>query len=220
MLSGGIAGKIIGGGDCMPALFDTTKMSPDEFKFIRIYCAAVRRDFDAMSTALVLTDPVELGLTCPFTVAKLAFGLQGMQREYRHRFVEVGAKHVMNKSLEDCLPSAVPSLDDVGRIFSVSFFKIVDSDTKLAIVTAANNIPHDGWSSGRPSDWQYSLKSLYEIQKQQKPLIASGLNLAFQKLFSIFLSYNSSKSPTHEVLDYEDDYDYDYDEEDDDHYFN
>ncbi len=204
----------------MPLLFDTTKMSPDEFKFIRLYCSSIRRDYHAMSTAIALTDPAELGLTCPFTIAKLAFGLEGMYREYAHKFASLGSP----EKAGSYLPTLLPSLDDVGHLFSISFFKIVDSATKLAIVTAANKTGHDGWSSGRPADWQHSLKSLYDIQKQQ-PSGGSSLGVAFQKLFSVFMSYSFSTLPESPDPDddyYDDEYDYDADDDgyDDYDYYN
>lgn len=189
----------------MTPLLDTTKMSADEFKFIRLYCSAVRRDYYAVDTAISLTDPRELGLTCPFTITKLAIGLQGMYREYAHKFADLGVKHFPDKLPTDCTPMLVPSMDDIGSIFTLSFFKLVDSATKSSIVTSTNKAPHDGWSSGRPSDWKHSLKSLYEIQKQ-KPANVSVWSEAFHKLFGIFMS-NS-------VVEQEDDYD------EDDEYYN
>lgn len=215
-------GKIIFGGQTMAPAFDTSKMSPDEFKFIRTYCGAVRSDYHAITAAIALTDPAELGLTCPFSAAKIAFGLQGMHREYSHKFAEIGVKHVPEKSLENCLPVLLPSLDDIGKIFTMSFFKIVDSATQKAIVTPANKVPHDGWSSGRPSDWQHSLKSLYEIQKQKNP--AAELSLVFNKLFSIFMGYKFSGAvglppPDAQEEEYDPYDDYYDDDEDDDYYF-
>ena len=205
----------------MAQAFDTTKMSSDEFKFIRTYCGVVRSDYHAITAAIALTDPAELGLTCSFSAAKIAFGLQGMHREYSHKFAEIGIKHVPGKSLENCLPALVPALDDIGQIFTLSFFKILDSATQKAIVTPANKVPHDGWSSGRPSDWRHSLKSLYEIQKQKNP--SAKLSLVFNKLFSIFMGYKlSGGTALPPPADQEDEYDpYDdyYADEDDGYYF-
>lgn len=193
----------------MPPLFDTTKMSSDEFRFIRAYCAAVRQDYYAISAAIALTDPAELNLVCPFTTAKLAIGLQGLYRECAHKLAEVGARH-LNKPAKDCLPTINPSIEAVGQIFTLSFFKILDSKTKSVISTPANKTPHDGWSSGRPEDWQHSIKSLHSIQTQ-----TSGPNsgAVFSKLFSMFISYTVSSSS---AADYDD---YDYDDDEDDYYF-
>ena len=207
----------------MAPAFDTSRMSPDEFKFIRLYCATARNDYYAVMTAVALADPAELGLTCPFSAAKMAFGFQGMYREYAHKFAEIGAKHISEKTAEECLPPLLPSLDDVGKIFTMSFFKIVDSATQKAIVTPSNKVPHDGWSSGRPADWQHSLKSLHEIQKQKNP--AADLNLLFSKLFSIFMGYTFYNQPGLPAPDdYNDDYDpyddyYGEDDDDSDYYF-
>lgn len=206
-------GKMIPyGDDHMPPVFDTARMSGDEYRFIREYCTAVRREYNEISTAISLADPEDLGLICPFKIAKIAIGFQGMYREYAHKFADIGARNLPGKSTKDCTPTFVPTLDQIGYIFSVSFFKIIDSATKLSIVTASNKSPHDGWSSGRPTDWQYSLKSLYDIQVQKK---SSDFNLgvAFSKLFSIFISQKFSVSSSVP----EDDYD-DYDDDEDDGY--
>lgn len=197
----------------MAPLFDTTKMSADEFQFIRAYCAAARREYYSISTAIALTDPAELGLICPFTVTKIAIGLQGMYREVAHELAEIGQRHLPARHPADCRPTLVPTIDEVGQIFSVSFFKLVDAATQSSIVTSQNKGKHDGWSSGRPTDWQHSLKSLCEIQKQ-RPDHNSAISIAVQKLFSIFMSYKFSDNKKFPELD-----DYDDDDYDDDNYY-
>lgn len=196
----------------MPA-FDTSKMSSDEFKFIRAYCGAVRRDYNDIESALALASRGELAIVCPFQAVKLAKELRKMQHEFEDRLATIGAQFT-GKPKETLLLPAVPSFDEIGRIFAMSFFKVVDSETKSVIMLTVNDLSHDGWSSGRPSDWQYTLKSLYDIQKQKNSTGSIG-GMIFSKLFKLFIAL---KSPQNLPDPYEEEY-YD-DEEDDDDYYN
>lgn len=195
----------------MPA-FDTSKMSADEFKFIRAYCSAVRRDFDKIETALTLASRDELAITCPFTAAKLALELHELQLEFADKLATMGAKF-LDKDKDKVLLSSVPSLDEIGRIFAMSFFKLVDSETKAVLSLTQTGRTHDGWSSGRPTDWQHSLKSLYDIQKQENESSSSS-GMFFGKLFKFFTSMHTPQSLPDP---YEEEY-YDEDDEEDDYY--
>lgn len=195
----------------MPA-FDTSKMSADEFKFIRAYCGAVRREYSEIETALALSARGELSIVCPFSAAKLAKELRKMQDEFCEKLAEIGAQFA-NVDKAALLAPPVPSFDEIGRIFAMSFFKVVDSETKAVVMLTVTDSSHDGWSSGRPSDWQYTLKSLYDIQKQQN---ASGFpgGIVFSKLFKLFTSLKAPQSlpDPYEEEDYED-------EDDEDDYY-
>lgn len=191
--------------------FDTSKMSTDEFKFIRTYCSAIKRQYDEIDTALTISMRDELAITCPFLAAKLAKSLNQLQLECADKLATIGAKF-LEKDKDKILPQYSPSFDEIGRIFSMSFFKLVDSETKFVLALAPNGQKHDGWSSGRPTDWQHSLKSLYDIQKQ---LAATDFNagMIFSKLFKLFTSLHTPQSFPDP---YEEEY---YDEEDDDDYY-
>lgn len=192
-------------------IFDTSKMSRDEFNFIRAYCAAVRRDFAALEIIFALQDPKELNVKCPFEATRVARGITALQKEYADAIADHGAK-LLKKPKAQLAFYFVPSLDDIGYIFTISFFKIVDADTKQVIPTSFGGPRHDGWSSGRPEEWQQTLSALYDIQKQQYKN-DFGAGITFSKLFKLFSSFQNKKKLYLESYD-----DYVEEEEDDEDY--
>jgi hypothetical protein len=193
--------------------FDSTKMSADEFGFIRIYCAAVKKDYDLLTTMRGLMRPENLEVVCPLEATRLAEQLRDMQVSYCAELESRGTVKVSKKKEE-----AGATLDQIAEVFTQSFFKLVHSETKKVFITDKGLPDHDGWSSGHPAHWQHMLHSLKAIyaQKMQNDAAANGLMIsALLKLFSILPAEFNSKN--YKFEQYEDD---EWDDEDpDDGYF-
>jgi hypothetical protein len=165
-------------------VFDQARMSPDERQFIRTYCITLQREYDLLQIIRGLLDPDNFGVPCVITASKLAKKLYAEQLDFVARLYAVGEKSGNRPpTKKDITP---PEL--VATIFTQSFFKLVDSETKQVFITDKALPPHDGWSSGHPIDWQHSVNSMHEIYKQKlqsKKLSENVLVNALLKLFSI-----------------------------------
>jgi hypothetical protein len=193
--------------------FDQAKMSPDERQFIQTYCIAIQRDYDLLQIIRGLLAPDGLGLTCAIHATKLAKTLHGQQLFYCSKFAALGATFAPSaKALLAKKEVTPPEL--VAGIFTQSFFKLVDSETKQVLITDKNLPSHDGWSSGHPADWQQMIKAMQEIHDQKlqtNQLSNSALVNALLKLFSMLPPILPTKKWTEEDADlleaeyYEDD---------------
>lgn len=196
----------------MAVTFDFAKMSPDEKQFIRTYCFALQRDYDMLQIIRGLMSPAGLHVVCAVMAAKHALQLRKMQQTFCKKIETVGVKFRVGKA-EPKDELATP--EQIATIFTQSFFKLVDSDTKKALVTDKNLPDHDGWSSGHPFDWQQTLKSLQEIQTQQLKEKLPGHNAIINALLNLFdiLPNKLSKQKWEEEEQWDDDY---YEDDDDD----
>jgi len=146
--------------------FDQTKMSPDERQFIRTYCIAIQRDYDLLQIIRGLLSSDGLSLTCAIRATELAKTIHGQQLFYCSKFAALGAKFVTSAKMAANKKDDTP-IELVANIFTQSFFKLVDSETKKVLITDKNLPSHDGWSSGHPADWQQMIKSMQEIHEQK-----------------------------------------------------
>lgn len=164
-------------------VFDQTKMSPDERQFIRTYCITVQREYDFLQIIRGLLDPDNFNVACVPLAARLAKQLYAEQLKFVDRLCEVGSKHTTIKTKKYVTP---PEL--VATIFTQSFFKLVDAETKQVFITDKALPAHDGWSSGHPIDWQHAVQSMNKIHEQKlqsKKLSDNVLINALLKLFSV-----------------------------------
>jgi hypothetical protein len=167
--------------------FDSTKMSDDEYSFIRLYCLTVKADYSLIQTIKHITAPTNLGVTNIADAASLAVKLHVMEREFCATIEELG-QPTKRPSKKDEVTAA-----QVAAVFTQSFFKLVDSATKKAIVSDAGALLHDGWSSGHPMQWQQVLKSLnaMHVQKKHEKFGSSGIINTLLNLLSILPKENA-----------------------------
>jgi hypothetical protein len=195
--------------------FDYSKMSADERQFIRMYCVTLQREYDMLQIIRGLMEPDGLGMACAADAASAAHKLHKLQQDFYKKLRK------KNKNLSDKEDLATP--EQIAGIFTQSFFKLVDSDTKKALITDKQLPSHDGWSSGHPLDWQQMIKSLKEIHKQQTDDKFSGNSVIINALLKLFAilphNINSKKWIKEKPLEWEEDYDDDYDEDNDLDYF-
>ena len=195
--------------------FDSTKMSDDEYSFIKLYCAAVKIDYPIIVTIRHLTDPDNLGVTNIIDAAEMALKLQAMQRTFCATIESMGSP--VKRPLKKGEKSDEVTNTQVAAVFTQSFFKLIDSTTKKAIVSNATGPMHDGWSSGHPLQWQQVIKSLNDMQahKQYKNFGSSGIISALLNLLSIL---PKNKHEWHEYEEEDDEWDEDGWDQDDDYF--
>ena len=195
--------------------FDSTKMSNDEYEFIRLYCNVIKRDYPVIVKINYLTDPANLGVANIVDAALLAEKLRALEQEYAAKIEACGV--VSEKAAAKY--SDTVSHKQIATVFTQSFFKIVDSTTKHALIIDKAEPKHDGWSSGHPSQWQQVIKSLNDIYNQKEDKTdfggATGIVNALLNLFSILPKYGASYKQHHDFYDTEYDEWEEYDEDDD-----
>jgi hypothetical protein len=162
-------------------MFKKENMSPDEWQFIKAYCASVQKNYEMIQSIRALMNPDWLNVKCPVAATKMAKKLCAMQKKYCNKIEKLG-QIKKNKAKK---PQDGVSAEDVAEVFTISFFKIVDPATKKVFLTDKGVPAHDGWSSGHPADWQYAVKSLQEIHKQELSDSAES-SLLLQALLKIF----------------------------------
>lgn len=191
--------------------FDTKKMSGDEWLFIRGYCAAVARDYDLLQIIRGLVAP-NFRVKSICDAIKLGRQLLEMQNQVIADLYSAAVKHGSQPPPGD---EKVP-YELIAEVFTQSFFKIIDSDTKDVLVIDEKQARHDGWSSGHPEDWEAALSALKEIHAQKlknKTTAESIIVSALFKLFSAFQAghFSGSVWPPQNYAENED-WDEDYDD--------
>jgi hypothetical protein len=163
--------------------FDSTKMSADEFNFIRLYCNTVKKDYALIEHVKTLTDPNNIGLTNIIDASLAAKKLHNLQSEYCAKIEACG---VVNPRLEKKYSDSV-TYTQIAHVFTQSFFKLVDSKTKHALLVSKNTPEHDGWSSGHPSQWQQVITSLNDIYvKKNTGKLSTGYSGLINTLIELF----------------------------------
>jgi hypothetical protein len=183
--------------------FDSTKMSDDEYSFIKLYCTTVRADYPLIATIKHITDPTNLGVTNIIDAAEVATKIHAMEREFCAVIESLGSPTKRASKKSDL---ATPT--QIAEIFTQSFFKLVDSSTKKAIVSYSGTPMHDGWSSGHPLQWQQVIKSLHDMQSQQKKQDNSGSSGIINALLNLLSVFPNSTHSWHEYDEYDENDDY------------
>lgn len=163
--------------------FNYAKMSKDERQFIRMYCMTLQQEYDLLQIIRGLMAPSGLAITCTVSAARHAVKLHKMQKTFHKKVLVAGAAFRLSDN-KDNTDLATP--EQIASIFTQSFFKLVDSDTKKALLTDKNLPSHDGWSSGHPIEWQQMIKSLQEIHAQQLQEKVSGHSAVINALLNLF----------------------------------
>ena len=194
-------------------MFSKESMSPDEWQFIRSYCASVQRHYELLQLVRVLMNPDWLGVKCPITASRLANSLANLQQDFNAKIEHLGQKKKKIKPDKGVQP------EQIAEVFTLSFFKIVDPLTKQVFLTDKGVPTHDGWSSGHPTDWQYTVKSLQEIYEQKVSQNDAPGGLLLQALLKIFSALPSkawiedSGEGEYEEEEYDEDEDDGYDDD-------
>jgi hypothetical protein len=204
-------------------------MSPVEIQFIRLYVAAMRRDYYLLRSTMSLMHPSTLGVKDFASAANMAVELDDMHQQFEQKIEAIQKKDNIRK----INVSNGPSVDELADLFSLSFFKLVtteENDTGALIGKTDS-----GWYSGKPTEWKKTF-SLYKNTPNNAinalPDLLSNFLNTLMKFFPFETNYKKwHEGPfgaakklwppeTNEIEDYqqyfEDDEDY---EEDDDNPF-
>lgn len=190
-------------------------MSSTEIQFIKLYVAAMRRNYFALQTVIDLMRPDNLNVASFYTAATIAVQMEHMADDFERRLFVWRKKH--RPRLVNLAPT--PSDDDLADLFSLSFFKLLQASPG-AEKSAADA---SGWFSGNPDDWQNSVSSYTNVQSKK---VAAELNAALSKCFSAFAKFfgqntfftSPNKPPNKWPVDNTDDFFFEFDDDGDDNF--
>lgn len=152
-------------------MFNPDKLSAAEFKFVKTYVAAMRRDYDVLTSVLDIMDPANLGVTCVVRAAELSYKLHDMQLEFDAQLRKISAARNVRK-----LSSPPhPTNEDLSELFTLSFFKVI---TKTNVGKS-----DDGLFSGEPDSWKQVFKNLQNANAHEK--LAGMLSAHAKFLFKL-----------------------------------
>lgn len=151
---------------------NTAHMSPDELKFIRLYCSLLRQQYYDVKTVMTLMRPDELAVSCPVAASALAAKLSVLEQDFSDALEKIRKK---NKIKEKRVPhDEVKFLNELADIFALSFFKVVAVDSQT---TQQITLIKDGWCSGEPSSWSNAVEITDNTQTAyQKKIMSHILN--------------------------------------------
>lgn len=159
-------------------------MSPDELKFIRLYCFLLRRQYYEVKTVMALMNPANLSVQSPTCAAAAANQLARFGDDFDNAIEKVKEKHKIKE--KRVLRDEVSFLNELADIFALSFFKVVavdaDDGEPLTLVK-------DGWCSGEPSSWATQLDLSEAPQDDYQKNVMSHI-------INFFSSITAWKKPT------------------------
>lgn len=179
-------------------------MSPDELKFIRLYCTLLRRQYYEVKTVMAVMSPSNLAVRSPVQAANVANRLNDFGRDFDAAIEKIKKKHKIKE--KRVLHDEVSFLNELADIFALSFFKVVAvSDEDAENVTLVK----DGWCSGEPSSWTTYVDLSQSPQDDYQKTIMS-------QIINFFSAITAWKKPTlqHKNVDPDEDRE-EYDEDDD-----
>lgn len=191
--------------------FDSKKMSDDEWQFIKFYCSAVERDYDLMQIVRALLSP-DFRVKPFYTAVELGLQLHALQKDKIAELYKIGEEHGHKPAPTDTPPELI------AEVFTQSFFKIVDSETKSVLILDKNLQKHDGWSSGHPAAWQDAIYALQEIHTHKLQAKNTAESIFISALFKLFalLPKELSNYVKQQQPDELEDWEYEDDEDDND----
>ena len=156
-------------------------MGPTEAQFVRVYVAALRRDYALVRSVLDLMSPDGLGLKSFSEAVTVSRGLQELQSDFDAKISRLQKKHKMRKVAQPPIPSGADILD----LFSLSFFKLMTT-VKTDEKPDDEQVVYDGWYSGKPTEWKKTLHMYTALPKDNK--WPAALGNVFSQVFKFFLT--------------------------------
>jgi len=153
-------------------MFNPNRLSEAEVKFIKTYVSAMKRDYDVLASVLHLMDPEKLGVQCIVQATDLAYELQELHFDFDAGLRDVAGRH----KFRHMPPKPSPTTDEVADLFTLSFFKVVETTSKGST--------DDGLFSGEPNSWQEVFKSLQDASKHHK--LKDMMSFYTKALFNLF----------------------------------
>lgn len=160
-------------------MFNAKRMSPAELKFVQAYVRVLRKDYWLLKTTIALMDPDALGLKDIVTAAKLARSLQDLHTQFEDNLNNCEKLQPFRRAKM----STAPTLDELGDLFSLSFFKLV---TTIKDKKKSTKID-DGWFSGEPNAWHATVSKMQSYKKDFGDVDMTDSMNAIAKLFANWL---------------------------------
>lgn len=147
-------------------------MSPDELRFIRLYCTLLRKQYYEVKTVMSLMNPATMAVRSPVQAASMAAQLAEFGEDFDDGLVAVRQKHKIKE--KRVLRDEVSFLNELADIFALSFFKVVAADEETANKVT---LIKDGWCSGEPTSWtKYIDLSAQPQDDYEKSIVSHILN--------------------------------------------
>jgi hypothetical protein len=168
-------------------------MSPAEAQFIRVYVSALRRHYADLRSVVDIMDPDGLGVKDFYDATNTALYLNRLQDDFDTAVESIQKKH----QLKTVRSKPFPTEDDIADLFSLSFFKLITTQ-KSAPDALTKTVTQNGWFSGKPEEWQNTLKAYNNISKDKMadlPDLLSQFFNAFAKFFYLSNKFSTNLPP-------------------------
>ena len=181
-------------------------MSPDELKFIRLYCVLLRKQYYEVKAVMSVMNPSNLGVRSSLQAANVANQLAQFGDDFEAAIAKIKKKHKIKE--KRMLHDEIAFLNELADIFALSFFKIVAVDAEDSEDVT---LIKDGWCSGEPSSWAACVNLSEPPQDDYQQTIMS-------QIINFFSTITAWKKPTLNYKQVEPDYEREEYEENDDWY--
>jgi hypothetical protein len=142
-------------------MLEFASMSPAEIQFIRLYVAALKREYYLLRSVMNLMHPGNLGIKSFAEATKVAVGLEELQQDFDAKLKQIQKKL---RPRARYAPTG-PTLDELADIFSLSFFKVI---TSVGGPETGKHVDNKGWFSGEPAAWKKTLQNYKQTPKDKK----------------------------------------------------
>lgn len=160
-------------------MLDLAAMSPEEVQFIRLYITTLRREYHLLRSVMNLMHPDNLGVKSFTEATKLALRLAEMQQDFDSDLRKLQRK----KNWRTLQVPNSPTLDELADMFSLSFFKLITTDKTPSGATA---VKHNGWFSGKPTEWKKTLHNYKGVPKNKTNSLPDLLTDFFNAALKLF----------------------------------
>lgn len=170
-------------------------MSPAEAQFIRVYVAALRRHYINLRTVVDIMDPDGLGIKNFYDATNAALQLNALQDDFDAAIDAIQRKRQMKTGRVKPFPTE----DDIADLFGLSFFKLITTQ-KTEPNALTKVVTQNGWFSGKPEEWQNTLKAYKNMPKgavSDLPELLSQCFNAFAKFFHLYNTFPKGLPPNH-----------------------
>lgn len=163
---------------------DIAHMSPDELKFIRLYCFLLRKQYYEVKTVMSVMNPTNLAVRSPTQAASIARQLTTLGDNFDAAIEKIKKKYAVTE--KRVLHDEMSFLNDLADIFALSFFKVVAIDSEDSTQVA---LIKDGWCSGEPASWTNYVENASGPQADYQKTVMS-------QILNFFSTITAWKKPT------------------------
>lgn len=160
-------------------MLEFASMSPEEVQFIRLYVAALRREYYLLKSVIDIMHPDSLGVKNFAEATRVAIGLAELQQDFDAKIRQLQRR----KKMRERPAHPGPTLDQLADIFSLSFFKLI---TTVDTPKTGKLIDSNGWFSGKPTEWKKTLQNYKHVPKNKQQALPDLLTDFFAAALKFF----------------------------------